>query len=151
MSKFSRVIYNSIEEGLSLSFRDAVSRSGMQEVGNRFKLGDKWTIEELSEVLRKKNSPNFIVIDSVQFAGLKFSQYKSLKEEFPHKIFCYISHVKGKEADGNVAKSIYRDANVICRVEGFRAFITSRYGGEGTYDINPEMARAYWNDVKTDL
>ena len=144
MTKFSRVIYNSVEEGMSLTMQDAVRRAQMQTVGNRFLLGDKWTVDELTEELRKKNSPNFVVIDSVQFADLKFSEYRSLKETFPHKIFCYVSHVNGKEPDGNIAKRIYRGANAVFRVEGFRAFPVTRYGGSGYYDVVKEKAEAYW-------
>lgn len=146
MTKFSRVIYNSVEEGMSLTMQDAVRRAQMQTVGNRFLLGDKWTVDELTEELRKKNSPNFVVIDSVQFADLKFSEYRSLKETFPHKIFCYVSHVNGKEPDGNIAKRIYRDANAVFRVEGFRAFPVTRYGGSGYYDVVKEKAEAYWGN-----
>ncbi len=147
MTKFSRVIYNSVEEGMSLTMQDAVRRAQMQTVGNRFLLGDKWTVDELTEELRKKNSPNFVVIDSVQFADLKFSEYRSLKETFPHKIFCYVSHVNGKEPDGNIAKRIYRDANAVFRVEGFRAFPVTRYGGSGYYDVVKEKAEAYWGNA----
>jgi len=146
MTKFSRVIYNSVEEGLSATIRDATLRVNMEEVGTRFLLGDKWTIPELVEVLEKKNSPNFVVIDSVQFADLKFSEYKELKETFPKKIFCYISHIQGREPDGQVAKRIWRDANAIFRVEGFRAFPTTRFGGQGYYDVAADKAKAYWGE-----
>lgn len=147
MTKFSRTIYDSVEEGLSATIRNAANGVRMEEVGTRFLLGDKWTIPELVEVLKKKHSPNFIVIDSVQFADLKFSEYKVLKETFPNKIFCYISHIQGREPEGQVAKRIWRDSNVIFRVEGFRAFPTTRYGGEGYYDIWPEKAEAYWGQT----
>ena len=147
MSKFSRTVYDTIEEGKSLSFMLNIERNNVYGIaGTRFLIADKMPIDELVEELKKKNSPNFIIIDSIQFADLKFSEYKTLKDTFHKKIFCYISHVQGNAPDGNIAKRIYRDANVIFRVEGFRAFCTSRFGGSGHYDISPEMAKKYWNN-----
>ena len=84
-----------------------------------------------------------IFIDSVQFLDMKFSQYKELKARYPQKLFVYISHVNGTQPEGQVAKRIWRDANVIFRVEGFRAFPTSRYGGGAHIDIWKERAEAY--------
>ena len=64
---------------------------------------------------------------------------------FPDKLFIYISHIKGNDPDGTAAIAIKRDANVVFKIEGFRAFTTSRYGGEGYLDIWAEKAAVYWN------
>jgi hypothetical protein len=144
LTKFGRVAYNSVEEGLSKTIQMAVSRNDMKEVGSKFILLNKESVYELVQRLRRHRSPNIIVIDSVQFSELRFSEYKLLKEEFKHKLFIFISHVKGRLPDGSVAMKIYRDANIICRVEGFRMFPVSRYGGGEYINISDELATAYW-------
>lgn len=144
LTKFRRVAYNSVEEGLSLTIQMAMDRVQMSQVGSKVILLEKETTEELVTRLDKKKSPDIIVIDSVQFMELKFSEYKMLKERYPNKLFIYISHVEGKTPDGSTAKRIWRDANVIFRIEGFKAFTTSRYGGEGDITISEDRAARYW-------
>jgi len=144
LTKFGRVLYFSVEEGLSKTIQTAIERNKMKEVGSRFVLTGRETLDELKERLRKHRSPDFVVVDSVQFLELKFSEYKLLKSEFPHKLFIYISHEKNKHPDGSAAMKIYRDSNAVCRVEGFRAFPTSRYGGDKYIDIYEKRAIEYW-------
>ena len=144
LTDFKRAAYNSVEEGLSLTIKMAMARVNMLEVGNKLILLEKEEIDDLIERLKKHKSPDVVVIDSVQFMELKFSDYKRLKETFPHKLFIYVSHVEGKLPEGNTAKRIWRDANVTFRIEGFKAFTTSRYGGGGEIVISDEFAKAHW-------
>lgn len=144
MTRFVRGAYDSIEEGLSLSVQMAMERVKMEEVGTRMVLLDKMEIPDIKIWLRKRKSPDFIVIDSVQFACMTFAQYKALKEEFPNKLFIYVSHVDGKQPDGQVAKRIWRDSNIAFRVQGFRAFPTGRYGGGNYLNVNDTLAEDYW-------
>lgn len=144
LTKFGRVAYNSIEEGLSLTMQMAMERVRMAEIGSRLILLEKEDTNELMARLRRHKSPDIIVIDSVQFMELKWTEYKKLKETFPNKLFIYISHIEGKQPEGNVAKRIWRDANVYFKIEGFRAFPVSRYGGGDYIDVCREKANAYW-------
>lgn len=144
LSKFKRCAYDSIEEGLSLSIQLAMERVNMDDAGGRVVLLDKMEISDLVLYLKRQKSPNVVVIDSVQFAELTFSQYKRLKEAFPNKLFIYVSHVEGRQPDGQVAKRIWRDSNVVFRVEGYRAFPIGRYGGGNYIDIWAEKADEYW-------
>jgi len=144
LTGFKRAAYNSVEEGLSLTIKMAMARVNMLEVGNKLILLEKEEIDDLIERLNKHKSPDVVVIDSVQFMELKFSDYKRLKETFPNKLFIYVSHVEGKLPEGNTAKRIWRDANVTFRIEGFKAFTTSRYGGGGEIVISDEFAKAHW-------
>lgn len=145
LSRFRRVVYNSIEEGLSLSIRRAMERVDMLEVGGRVVLVKK-DFDELMGYLRQRKSPDIVVIDSVQFMELKFGQYKALKEAFPGKLVIYISHVEGRVPEGLTARKIWRDANVVFRIEGFKAFPVSRYGGGDDVVISEERAAAYWGN-----
>lgn len=144
LTQFVKGAYDSIEEGLSLSVKMAMERTRMSEVGGRLVLLDKMEIPELRKWLKKRRGNGFVIIDSVQFAQMTFAQYKSMKEDFPGWLFIYISHVDGKQPDGQVAKRIWRDSNVYFRIEGQRAFPVSRYGGGEPVDIWPEFAAEYW-------
>lgn len=144
LAESRRVAYDSVEEGLSLSIRAALDRSGMDGAGRRFVVLDKEGAEELAERLSRRCSPDVVIVDSIQFLGLKWSEYKMLKERFPHKLFIYVSHIEGTVPEGSVARRIWRDSNVYFRVEGFRAFPTGRYGGGATIDIDETLAKEYW-------
>lgn len=149
LTRFGRVAYDSVEEGLSQTIKMAMERVGMEEVGHRLILLDKEGVDELAERLARRKSPGIVVIDSVQFLGLNFSQYKRLKERFPDKLFVYISHVDGRKPEGSTAQSIWRDANVYFNVEGYRAFPVGRYGGGKYIDVWPEQAAEYWGFENT--
>lgn len=146
LTKFGRVGYNSVEEGVSLSIQEAYNRVNMKEVAPKVLLLDKETVPELIVRLDKPKSPSIVFIDTIQFWDLKFGEYKELKSRYPHKLFIYISHQDGRNPDGHVAKRIWRDANVIFEVEGFKAFVTGRYGGNPDAEIiiNEERAARYW-------
>lgn len=144
---FENVLYNSLEEGLCKSFQDAIKAVGMKDVGRRFKLLSKEPIEELKERLRKPKSPKIIVIDSIQYSGMTYRDYVKLINDFPSKLFIMISHAEGKRPMGTVAYQIWYDAFVKIRIEGYRAFIQSRYGGGKIYTIWEFGASEYWGNI----
>lgn len=132
LTKFRRVAYNSLEEGLSKSMQSAIIDTGMDK---NFILLNKVSIYDLKSRLRKRKSPDVIFIDSLQYTGLTYNEYKHLREEFPNKLFIFISHAEGNEPRGNVAKSIKYDAFVKIPVIGYAAYPQSRYGGGEKYII----------------
>lgn len=144
--KIGKVAYNSLEEGKSKSIKDAMLRVNIREVARNFIFLDKEPIAELKVRLSKKKSPKIIVIDSLQYSRLTYPEYIALKEEFPNHLFIFISHAKGANPKGNTAESIYYDASIKGRIEGYRVFVNSRYGsgGEAYMDIWPEKAQEYW-------
>lgn len=153
LTRFRRVAYNSLEQGLSLSLQTAWKRVGMEEVGSQIILLYKESLSDLRSRLRRRKSPDVIVIDSLQYwHGFKWSDYTSLHKDFPTKLFIYISHERGGLPDGKMGQKIRYDADVKVRVEGYKAFCTSRYEnpalGEGgaDYVIWQEGAQKYWVD-----
>jgi hypothetical protein len=143
LTRFERILYNSIEEGLSRSIQMAYMRVGMEEVPAGGIILEKETIDEMRARLKRPKSANIVFIDSVQFADMKFSDYRELKKDFPRKLFIFISHVRNGQPEGATALRIWRDANVAIKVEGFRALPTGRYGGDGYIDVNEERAIKY--------
>lgn len=149
LTNFGRIAYNSIEEGLSESLKAACMREGMNEVERGFYLLDKEPILQLENRLKARKSPDIIVIDSVQYTELNKITAKQLVDRHPRKLFIFVSHASGKLPDGRTANAIRFNANVKIRVEGFRAKVLSRYGGDKTahYTIYPEGASMYWDET----
>lgn len=153
LTRFRRVAYNSLEQGLSLSLQKAWERVDMGEVGHRIILLNKEQLDELSCRLRKKQSPDVIVIDSLHYL-YRFNelQYRNLRDEFPNKLFIFVSHEKGGMPKGTMAQNIRYDSDIKIRVEGYKAFVTTRYEvaelGEGGADfvIWDDGANKYWVD-----
>lgn len=153
LTRFRRVAYDSLEQGLSLSLQKAWERAGMEEVGNRIILLNKESLKDLRLRLAKKQSPDVVVVDSVHYwLGLKMSDYINLRNDFPDKLFIFVSHEKGGQPDGKLAQKIRYDSDIKIRVEGYKAFVTTRYEvaerGEGGADfiIWEQGAQDYWVD-----
>jgi len=145
LTKHRRVAYNSMEEGVSLTMATAFKRVGMEAVKKRIVLLDNEPLEELKERLRRRRSPDIIIMDSLQYVGIDYDGYKELKEEFLDKLFIWISHADGKKPKGSVAEAVRYDAPVKIRVEGYKAFATSRFATEDTvpYTIWQQGADQY--------
>lgn len=146
-ARYVKTAYDSLEEGLSFSMQKAVLSVGMGDVSRKFLLLDKEPIEDLSKRLQKARSPRVVIIDSLQYTGLNYEDYKQLVLKHRNKLFIFVSYADGKEPKGNTAKSIRFDANVKVRVEGYRAFPMSRYGGGEPYTIWHKGAEDYWLDL----
>jgi len=130
LTKSGKVFYNTLEEGARKSLQQSIIRQNMKEVKNRFMIGNRESIPELKERLRRKKSPDIVIIDSIQYTGLNKKEYKSLKEEFSNKLFIFISHADGKSPEGSLAKFVKYDADIKIRVEGYKAMCLSRLGGD---------------------
>lgn len=143
LSRFVRVAYDSLEEGLSLSMQRAIQEVGMSDAKRTFCLLDKESVAELEERLEKQRSAQIIIIDSLQYTGLTYADYKRLRDRFRHKLFIFVSHASGREPKGEVGKSVKYDAFVKIYVEGYVAYPQSRYGGGSPFVIWEDGARKY--------
>lgn len=141
LCRFEKVLYNPLEEGVSLSLQNAFNEEGIEEVDGRFIITPGEDIDELTERLSKRGSVKIIIIDSLQYTSLTYKRYKLLKAKFPNKLFIWVSHAEGKEPDGMVAKKVRYDSNCKIRVDGFVAFAQTRYGGNTPFIIWAEAAR----------
>ncbi len=144
---YGKVLYVSLEEGTEATMLMTVMRNfNLEEHSGKIEFADhEMTYRELCKKLDKKKSPKVIVIDSLQYWGITYEQYKQLKERYKKKIFLFISHANGKNPDGKVANRIRYDVPVKVRVEGFVAFPeVSRFGGNNPFVIWPEGAQKYW-------
>lgn len=135
LCRFGRVAYDSLEEGVSESLRKALSETYMQEVNKQIIILDRESIDNLFDRLEKSKSPDIICIDSLQYTGMGYNDYKVMKERFPHKLFIFISHAEGQHPEGRVAKKVRFDSNIKIYVQNYRADAVSRYGGGAPYIV----------------
>ncbi|MCX6232652.1 MAG: hypothetical protein NTZ33_14035 [Bacteroidetes bacterium] len=147
MTNFGKVLYDSFEEGFSLTMQLSCKRAGLDECGSRFLLLDKEPIPDLIIRLHKRKSAEIVVIDSSQYSQMKYKDYILLKDTFRNKTFIIISQVDGKLPSGSLAKRIRFDSDVKIFIEKYKAFIeASRFGGDQEpFIIWKEGADKYWN------
>ena len=141
LCKYDRVALNSLEEGTCLTVQNNLKRFGMAEVSRRLSF-IKEDIPALKERLRRHKSFNIVVVDSIQYTQMTYKDYIRLKEEFPDKLFIFLSHARGKNPKGDTATSVMYDADLKIWVEGYVAYSKGRYRGEtGQYTIWEAGAR----------
>lgn len=150
LCRSGRVIYNSLEEGFSLSFQSQLRRHGMHEV-NRELLIVTEDMETLKARLRKRRSPRVVIIDSLQYTGLDFPAYLELTAEFPRHLFVFSCQARGSKPDGRTACRIMYDSMLKVWVEGYRAHSKGRFLGErGWINIWDKGAESYWGSREED-
>ncbi|MFQ3578510.1 MAG: hypothetical protein SNJ71_00035 [Bacteroidales bacterium] len=139
LSRFVRVAYNSLEEGVSRSLQRTVEQECLHLCKNIIIL-DKEPLPELHKRLAAKRSPAAVIIDSVQYTQMSYADYIAFMKRYPSKLFVFVSHADGREPSGRVARAIRYDANVKIRIEGYVAQCVSRYGGGAPYIVWQEGA-----------
>lgn len=142
-----KVCYVALEEGHEATMQMSADDIP-DEYNGKIEFADHtMTYDELWKKLEKKKSPKYIVIDSIQYWNITYEQYKRLKERFKKKAFIFVSHANGKEPDGKLASRIRYDCGLKVRVEGYIAFVISRYRNKKNYVIWEEGARGYWGKL----
>jgi Predicted ATP-dependent serine protease len=147
LAQFKKVAYNSLEQGLSYSFQRAWERVGMQDAGNKIILLEKEAIDDLRLRLSRRKSPDIVIIDSLTcLPGFRKQDYVFLMRNFTNKLFVFIAHEKNHMPDPSIAETVRRLSDVKIYVEGYKAFVTSRYTDVAEdFVIWPEGAEKYWS------
>ena len=102
--------------------------------------------------LRKRKSPDVVVIDSITaLVGFNRASFMELINEFPDKLFIFVAHEDNNKPYPAIAQHVRKLSEVKIRVEGYKAFITTRFqgnNGEGGADfvIWEQGAQEYWID-----
>jgi hypothetical protein len=150
------VLYLGLEEGFSKSFSNVLSRSGLDL--EKIKVIADCDFAELCNILDRRMSPKIVVIDSIQYMGLSYPQYKQFKRKYLYgrkgnarKILIMISHSKGKTIDGKAAFSIRHDCMVKVFVKGFIGFVISRFECKQNYIVWEQGAKAFWGKKYNDV
>lgn len=146
LSAFGKVLYNSREEGVSLTMQNTLRRYGMGELGSRFQLANM-SLQELDKKISQQRSPKFVVLDSFQFMGLTYKDFRAFCEKHKNKMLIFVSRTRGRQPEGRAAISAMYDASCKIWVEGYKAFSKGRFvGTTGEMTIWDEGAKKYWSD-----
>lgn len=146
LSAFGKVLYNSREEGVSLTMQNTLRRYGMGELGSKFQLANM-SLQELDEKISQQRSPKFVVLDSFQFMGLTYKDFRAFCEKHKNKMLIFVSRTRGRQPEGRAAISAMYDASCKIWVEGYKAFSKGRFvGTTGEMTIWDEGAKKYWSD-----
>lgn len=141
LSRFTKVLYLSHEEGISSTIQEAFNRNNMIEVSGKVVLAEKGSVDELIEYLKKRNSPGAVIIDSLDYMRLTTEQYKRIRAEFPKKAIIIVAWSKGDLPKSQSGKDIEYMCDIKIRVKAYLAHPRCRYGGNDPYVIWKEKAQ----------
>ena len=145
LTRYGKVAYDSLEEGDSLTMQNALMRVGMGDVGRRFILLNE-SLKELDTRLKRRRSPDIVVVDSFQYAHIDLKQYEEFIDQHKNKLINFVSQADGLKPWGRTAQSAMYSASLKIWVEGYRAISKGRYRGNlGYYTIWAEKAEEYWS------
>ncbi|TZF81798.1 hypothetical protein FW774_17225 [Pedobacter sp. BS3] len=138
LASYGKVAWISYEQGHGFDLQQAINRNRMDEVNGQFYVIDpnesrdhsKTYIEELYEYLDKRNSPDFIFVDSVDYTRFTWDDYILLKNTFKRKTFIFISHAAGKRPKSSIGERILYDGGIGVFIDKYIGFvIKNRFGG----------------------
>lgn len=146
LARFGRVAYDSLEEGDSLTMKNAFIRAGMMDVARRVVLLNRESMADLHERLSRPKSPDIVVIDSFQYTRMRYAEYQRFKEAHPNKLLIFVSHAIGDKPKGQAADAVMYDATQKILVKGYVAISKGRFKPGGRYVIWDEGAKRVWGE-----
>lgn len=135
LAQFTKVYYNSFEQGICKTLQDALIRNDMQEVSGKIVFGDQESFEEMLERLGARNAPQVCIIDSRDYINLTTAQFKTLIDKHPRKVFIVVCWQSAGKPRGEYAKQIAYMCDVKIQVQNFVAYPRSRFGGNQKFII----------------
>lgn len=113
------------EERSDEAFQDRFNLFNMHDVKDNLQIIDKESLEDLSERLKRRNSPRVVIIDSVPYMfiykGLTLQHYFDFVDGFPDKLIVFIAHADGKKPASEFEKRVMYDATQKVFVSGYVA------------------------------
>ena len=140
LTRYGKVAYDSLEEGDSLTMQNALMRVGMGDVGRRFILLNE-SLKELDTRLKRRRSPDIVVVDSFQYAHIDLKQYEEFIDLHKNKLIIFVSQADGLKPWGRTAQSAMYSASLKIWVEGYRAISKGRYRGNLGYYTDRKSTR----------
>ena len=127
LAKSGNVLYNVLEEETDDSdFIDRTITFQMQDVKESFH-AQRYTLKELNAYLEKRNSADFIIIDSLPYFLENWQEYKEFKQKWAtKKVLIFIGHADGKNPSTELQKKVMFDAKMKIFVSGYLATCKGR-------------------------
>lgn len=142
LSKTYKVYVDALEEGKGHTMQQTLLKLGIDETFKNLSIGEE-QMDELDARLSKRKAPKVVFIDTIQYANIRFKQFKEMVRKHKDKLFIVNSQAKGKVPKGSVAQDIWYDANLKIWVEGYQATSNGRYNPGGVYTIWEQGAKNY--------
>lgn len=152
LTKHGKVAWMSYEQRHGFDLQQATLRNGMQEVSGRFipidpiaNLADNVSyLEDLDKYLSKRNSPDYIFFDSLDYTEWTLKDYVYLKEKYEgKKSFIFIAHTdESGKLELSVSRKVRRDGGIGIYVKDYIAHPKkNRFGNGEPYVIWEKKAR----------
>lgn len=148
LCKYGTVLYVSLEMGHGPALQGLLQRHKDIDHKNILITDHRFSYADLITTLESKRSPDFIVIDSIDYLGISYKEYTQVVSLFSNKSWIFICHARGNHPASRTAEHVRYDADIKVHVKGFIAFITSRFGGNQNYLIWKRGAKRYWGEEK---
>jgi len=150
LTTFGDVLWLSYEQGHGADIQQAINRNKMEEVSGRFFVADPMQnrkrnstlLDDLVDYLNKRNSPDFIFIDSLDYTKFTFEDYRLLKETFKNKAFIWIGHGHGRGHRKQIGEDIEFDGHIGIWVDKYIGHvIKNRFSAFEPYIVYEERAK----------
>lgn len=148
LSRWRKVVYNSLEQRSSKTMQDAIRDYNMQQCRRGgFQVIPGEPLDKFSERIAKPKGPDVVVIDSYQYTQMSYKDYIAFKERHADKLIIFVSHADGTQPDGRAAKKVKYDAELKIHVDGFRAISLGRtIGSLGYFTVYEDKAKTFWGE-----
>lgn len=152
LTQHGKVAWMSYEQRHGADLQAATIRNRMEESSGKFIPIDPLKnippgmsyLEDLDNYLKKRNSPEYIFIDSLDYTGFSWEDYVYLKNTYGHKkTLIFLAHsTKTGKLKKAISERIVFDGGMNLWVKDFIARPEkNRFGGLEPYVINEERAR----------
>lgn len=148
LARTLRVLYIPLEEEYTSTFKQLLVQTGITEVKKNIVFAKHASPKWLQEKLKRRRSPQVIIVDSIQKFVRKYDELEKLVMEHPDKLWIFISQAEGKQPRGKAAVDCKFYAAQKIWVEGFKAISHGRYKTGGQYTIWEKGAAQYWGGRK---
>jgi len=153
LCKYGKVAWLSYEQRHGSDLQAATLRNDMEEESGRFYPIDPISnikegvslLDDLDGYLKKRNSPEYIFVDSLDYTGFQWEEYLYLKKKYGQKkSLIFISHsTKNGTLKKSISDRIVFDGGMGIHVRDYIARpIKNRYGGFAPFIVWEEQARA---------
>ena len=152
MARFGKVAWLSYEQRHGFDLQQATTRNKMQEVSGNFmvidpianKPKDVSLLEDLDNYLSKRNSPDYVFFDSIDYTGFTWDDYVFLKNKYDGKkgLFFIAHSTKSGVLRKRISEQILFDGGMGFFVSNFICFPEkNRFGGLEPFVVYEALAR----------
>jgi len=152
LSHFGKVLWLSYEQRHGYDLQAATMRNQMHDNSTKFLISDPLAnlpeevslLQDLDMYLSKRGSADYVIIDSLDYTGFKWSDYDYLKNKFfDKKGFIFIAHsTKNGTLKKAISRDIMFDGGMGIFVKDFIAYPEkNRFGGITPFVVYEDRAK----------